>query len=215
MSTPFDENNNASNNTGADVNPTNSTWQMTPPSSSASDPTAANAPYGQQAYGAQYGQYQQQGYQQQGYQQQEYQQQGYYPGQPDQLGQPLQAGSTKNPNSFFGKLFDLSFKRFVTLDSARVIYILALVLIGLFWLVGLFFAFGSMLGLSQQGSTGAGIFFLFMYLILGTFWSFIQVVFARLGIEALVNLYRTAENTTELVEQGKADSEKDGQEDTE
>ena len=210
MSTPFDENNNASNNTGADVNPTNSTWQMTPPSSSASDPTAANAPYGQQAYGAQYGQYQQQGYQQQGYQQQ-----GYYPGQPDQLGQPLQAGSTKNPNSFFGKLFDLSFKRFVTLDSARVIYILALVLIGLFWLVGLFFAFGSMLGLSQQGSTGAGIFFLFMYLILGTFWSFIQVVFARLGIEALVNLYRTAENTTELVEQGKADSEKDGQEDTE
>ena len=205
MSTPFDENNSASNNTGADVNPTNSTWQMTPPSSSASDPTAANAPYGQQAYGAQYGQYQQQ----------EYQQQGYYPGQPDQLGQPLQAGSTKNPNSFFGKLFDLSFKRFVTLDSARVIYILALVLIGLFWLVGLFFAFGSMLGLSQQGSTGAGIFFLFMYLILGTFWSFIQVVFARLGIEALVNLYRTAENTTELVEQGKADSEKDGQEDTE
>ena len=215
MSTPFDENNSASNNTGADVNPTNSTWQMTPPSSSASDPTAANAPYGQQAYGAQYGQYQQQGYQQQGYQQQGYQQQGYYPGQPDQLGQPLQAGSTKNPNSFFGKLFDLSFKRFVTLDSARVIYILALVLIGLFWLVGLFFAFGSMLGLSQQGSTGAGIFFLFMYLILGTFWSFIQVVFARLGIEALVNLYRTAENTTELVEQGKADSEKDGQEDTE
>ena len=214
MSTPFDENNsasnNASNNTGADANPSNSTWQMTPPSSSASDPTAANAPYGQQAYGAQYGQYQQQGYQQQGYQQQ-----GYYPGQPDQLGQPLQAGSTKNPNSFFGKLFDLSFKRFVTLDSARVIYILALVLIGLFWLVGLFFAFGSMLGLSQQGSTGAGIFFLFMYLILGTFWSFIQVVFARLGIEALVNLYRTAENTTELVEQGKADSEKDGQEDTE
>lgn len=205
MSTPFDENNSASNNTGADANPSNSTWQMTPPSSSASDPTAANAPYGQQAYGAQYGQYQQQGYQQQ----------GYYPGQPDQLGQPLQAGSTKNPNSFFGKLFDLSFKRFVTLDSARVIYILALVLIGLFWLVGLFFAFGSMLGLSQQGSTGAGIFFLFMYLILGTFWSFIQVVFARLGIEALVNLYRTAENTTELVEQGKADSEKDGQEDTE
>ena len=205
MSTPFDENNSASNNTGADTNPTYDTWQMPPPPSSVTDP---NAPSSQPAYAEQYGQYSQAP--QQGFPQQGFPQQGYYPGQP---GQPMQPGPTKNQDSFFGKLFDLSFKRFVTLDSARLVYILALISIGMLWLLGLVFAFSAMTELADQGATGFGVFLLFLYLIFGSFWSFIQIGVARLGIEALVNLYRTAENTTELVEQGNVDSDRDGQKD--
>ena len=209
MSTPFDDNNTndstgsigstGSESTGSfgdtsstdsfgsfgQTSSTESTWQMSQPSSA--DASAANtAQYGQPAYGAQYGQYPNQGYPQ-----------GYYQGQP----------MMPKEDGFFKKLFDFSFKRFVTLDSARIIYIIALVLIGMMWFLGLLFSIFFMMGMASEGESGIGILFLFLYLIFGTFLSFFQLVSARLTIEALVNLFRTAENTTELVEQGKKDNE--------
>mgnify|MGYP002719213196 CR=1 FL=1 len=206
MSTPFDDNNtnDSTGSTGSEstgsfgdtsstdsfgsfgqTSSTESTWQMSQPSSA--DASAANtAQYGQPAYGAQYGQYPNQGYPQ-----------GYYQGQP----------MMPKEDGFFKKLFDFSFKRFVTLDSARIIYIIALVLIGMMWFLGLLFSIFFMMGMAEEGESGIGILFLFLYLIFGTFWSFVQIVCARLTIEALVNLFRTAENTTELVEQGKKDNE--------
>lgn len=207
MSTPFDDNNTNDNidSTGStgptgsestdsfgsfgQTSSTESTWQMNQPSSqqSSADASAANtAQYGQPAYGAQYGQYPNQGYPQ-----------GYYQGQP----------MMPKEDGFFKKLFDFSFKRFVTLDSARIIYIIALVLIGMMWFLGLLFSIFFMMGMASEGESGIGILFLFLYLIFGTFLSFFQLVSARLTIEALVNLFRTAENTTELVEQGKKDNE--------
>ena len=213
MSTPFDDNNtnDSTGSTGAtgsestgsfgdtsstdsfgsfgQTSSTESTWQMSQPSSqpSSADASAANAAqYGQPAYGAQYGQYPNQGYPQ-----------GYYQGQP----------MMPKEDGFFKKLFDFSFKRFVTLDSARIIYIIALVLIGMMWFLGLLFSIFFMMGMASEGESGIGILFLFLYLIFGTFLSFFQLVSARLTIEALVNLFRTAENTTELVEQGKKDNE--------
>ncbi len=210
MSTPFDDNNtnDSTGSTGSEstgsfgdtsstdsfgsfgqTSSTESTWQMSQPSSqpSSADASVANtAQYGQPAYGAQYGQYPNQGYPQ-----------GYYQGQP----------MMPKEDGFFKKLFDFSFKRFVTLDSARIIYIIALVLIGMMWFLGLLFSIFFMMGMASEGESGIGILFLFLYLIFGTFLSFFQLVSARLTIEALVNLFRTAENTTELVEQGKKDNE--------
>ncbi len=97
-------------------------------------------------------------------------------------------------NTFFGKLFDFSFKEFITLQVIKYLYILGIVfaaLYGLVLLFGGFFMIGS--------DTFKGIFFI----IISPLVFILFTVLARLSLEAIVATFRIAENTTKLVEQGE------------
>lgn len=90
--------------------------------------------------------------------------------------------------AFFQALFDLSFKNFVTIKFARIIYVVGLVLIVLGWLIFTVAAFTQ--------SAGGGL----LALILGAVVAFFYILLFRLTLEFYVAMVRTAQNTTALVE---------------
>ena len=97
-------------------------------------------------------------------------------------------------SSFFGKLFDLSFKEFITLQIVKYLYVI--------WIV--FSAFMAILmligGYTQLSSDfGKGIFGILFSPVL----FLLAILSVRLALEALVATFRIAENTTKLVEQGE------------
>ncbi|MGV1009352.1 MAG: DUF4282 domain-containing protein [Dermatophilaceae bacterium] len=93
----------------------------------------------------------------------------------------------------FGALFDVSFRSFATPHIARVVYILVMVLIGLGAVGGIVTAFGLM-GSRQPG---AG----FLLLILTPLGALIYLAIARMFIELLVAVTRTADEVTHLREE--------------
>lgn len=116
-----------------------------------------------------------------------YQQPGGYPqGQP---GGPAQrAGQEKG---FFGALFDFSFKNYITIKFASVLYIAGIVLLTLGWFIitiGMFADEGALAGLGT--------------LIFGLIVLFIYIVLFRLMLEFYVAMVRTAQNTSILVDRG-------------
>ena len=163
-----------------------------------SNSTTAGAGFGQTAqqpaYGDQYGQ-QQYGQNAQ-FGQGQAQNQGFGGGAFPQ-GAPAAAGKKKD--GFFGALFDFSFRRFITIDFVKILYILYLVFAALMWLGGLILAFT---GFAE--SVGMGLLMLFGWLIFGTLWALFQIVISRVMLEVLVSVVRIAQNTTELVDQGEA-----------
>lgn len=106
-------------------------------------------------------------------------------GQPG--GQPARAGKEKG---FFAALFDLSFKSFITIKFASILYVAGIVLLTVGWLIITISAFTE--------SAGAGIAMLF----LGLIGLFIYIVLFRLMLEFYVAMVRTAQNTSMLVERG-------------
>lgn len=109
------------------------------------------------------------------------------PGQPNAQNTPAQGGE------FFGSLFDFGFKNFITLKFATAIYIVAIVLIGIGYLVGVIVGFGV--------GAGAGV----AALIFGWIPALVYVLLVRVGLEFAVATIRTAQNTSELVAQGRSE----------
>ncbi|WP_273000766.1 DUF4282 domain-containing protein [Hydrogenibacillus schlegelii] len=79
------------------------------------------------------------------------------------------------------RIFDFSFRRFITPQVSGIFYGLAVVVIGLFSFVLLFLLFP-------------------LSLIVSPAFFIISVVLARIGIESTVSLMRIAENSSLLVE---------------
>ena len=107
------------------------------------------------------------------------QQQPHQPAAAPQGGGPDAAG-------FFKALFDFSFKSFVTIKFAAVIYGIALLLIGIGVLVGIITAFVTM---TQEPLAGLAI--LVLVLLLSPFY----LILVRLTLELYVAMIRTAQNT--------------------
>ena len=85
-------------------------------------------------------------------------------------------------------MMDLSFNRFITLSVIKVLYVLGLLLLALFWLVALI------------GSLWNGVgSFLFM-LIIGPVVLAVYAIFYRVWLELIVVVFRIGENTRKLVE---------------
>ncbi len=105
-----------------------------------------------------------------------------------------------DPHGFFGKLFDFSFKEFVTLQIVRYLYVLAILLSGV-----------SALGMMVSGfSSMQYSFFGGLVRIVASPVSFIlMVLFARVVLEALVATFRIAENTTRMVEKSSLECERE------
>ena len=96
--------------------------------------------------------------------------------------------------SFWGGLFDMSFQEFVTIRVIKVLFILAIIgaaIAGIGMLITGFMAFQFGAGRALLMIIGAPIMF------------FVYVLLARIWLEVVVVMFRIAENTTTLVEQGK------------
>ncbi len=110
------------------------------------------------------------------------------PGSPGSSPPPQQSAS-----NFFGKLFDLNFNEFITLSIIKVIYVLLIVFAGLG-------ALGILVSFIAQGG-GAAV----AGVILAPILFLLYVILARVWLEILIVIFRIAENTTELVRQGRGD----------
>ena len=91
---------------------------------------------------------------------------------------------------FFGSLFDISFKSLVTSRAIPILYVLALIVIGLMTVVFL------LRGISAGGS--AAVF----TIIIVPLVALLYTILARVSLEALVILFNISENTREMVRVG-------------
>ncbi len=112
---------------------------------------------------------------------------GYAPG----WGAPPPPPERPQGVGFLGSLFDLSFRHFITPRMISLLFILSLIGVGLWALVMIVYGF----------TVGAGTGFLTF--ILALIFVVLGVLFSRLYLELVVVLFRIAENTGELVDQGK------------
>ncbi|TCD48611.1 DUF4282 domain-containing protein [Chlorobium sp. N1] len=96
--------------------------------------------------------------------------------------------------SLFKKLFDFSFKEFVTLQIVQYLYVLGIVFAAITALGTMGAAVGAMQYSFWRGVGG---------LLMGPVVFFLLTLLARLLLEALVATFRIAENTTILVERNE------------
>ncbi|MFB6575222.1 DUF4282 domain-containing protein [Kocuria palustris] len=92
---------------------------------------------------------------------------------------------------FFAALFDFSFKNYITIKFASILYIAGIVLLTLGWFIMTVAAFAT-----DSMLTGMAT------LILGLIVLFIYIVLFRLMLEFYVAMVRTAQNTSILVDRG-------------
>lgn len=85
-------------------------------------------------------------------------------------------------------LFDLSFNRYIAPTVAKIVYILAMVIIALGYLIFVISSF--------RVNAFLGVVVL---LILGPLVGLLYLVFIRIGLESLLASIKTAQNTAELV----------------
>jgi len=91
----------------------------------------------------------------------------------------------------FGRLFELSFTEFVTPRMIKVLFVLAIIIS----------AIGALLLLISGIVEGVGA--AFLSIILAPIVFFLYVIMARIWLEVIIVLFRIAENTGRLVEQGE------------
>lgn len=102
-------------------------------------------------------------------------------------------------------MFDFSFRSFITLSFAKVIFVIAIVLAGLWWLFAIISGFG-MGGIQEalspfgSGRGGGTVIFGVMALLFGWIPPAIFLILVRLGLEFSVATIRTAQNTSQLVD---------------
>ncbi len=93
---------------------------------------------------------------------------------------------------FLQSLFDLSFTSLVTTKIIKVLYVLAMIVIGLTALLFIVAAF------HRSGADGIVVLFIVAPIV-----SFFYLVYARVLLELIIALFRIMENTGELVAQGR------------
>lgn len=98
-------------------------------------------------------------------------------------------------------MFDFSFRSFVTLSFAKVIFIVAIVIACLWWLFAIISGFGmASIGdaLSPYRSGGGTVILGVLALLFGWIPPAIFLILVRLGLEFSVATIRTAQNTSQL-----------------
>jgi len=110
----------------------------------------------------------------------------------DRLGpeNPLEPGEHIDVQGFFQALFDLSFRRFITLRLTGILYAIALALGGLYALGWGLAGFGESLG---QG--------LLRLVVLAPLGFLLYAIWVRILLEASVSLIRVAQNTSDILEE--------------
>ena len=94
-------------------------------------------------------------------------------------------------NNLLQVLFDMSFTEFITTRVIKFLYLLGIIIMGIVTLVGVF------------GSFKSGFFFGIGSLIVAPFLFCLYVVFIRMWFELIVVIFRIAENTGRMANQGR------------
>lgn len=108
---------------------------------------------------------------------------------------------------FFRALFDFTFTHFITVKFSSFLYVIAIVVALLVWLLQIVsailtgVAWGSMN--SYYGEGGFNAVPLILAILFGWIPSVIALLVFRLGLEFSVATVRTAQNTTEIAEHGR------------
>jgi hypothetical protein len=97
-------------------------------------------------------------------------------------------------SSFFGKLFDFSFKEFITLQIIKYLYVAGIIFSAITAIGMLFGGFAAFRYDALKATVS---------IILSPIVFLILTVAVRLALEAIVATFRIAENTSRLVEQGE------------
>ncbi|AQQ14519.1 hypothetical protein CGLAU_02670 [Corynebacterium glaucum] len=92
-------------------------------------------------------------------------------------------------------MFDRSFERSFTLDFHKTLFTIALVFIGIFWVLGLI---GSLSTFTE--GAGEGVLALVMFLIFGTFGVLFWTIMIRVSLEFYVAMMRTQRDVKRLAE---------------
>jgi hypothetical protein len=94
---------------------------------------------------------------------------------------------------FFGSLFDISFKNIITPKIIKVLYVLAMIVIGLITVVYIAVAFNA--------NAGLGVVTL---LILGPLYFFFSLIWTRVALEFIMAVFAIQENTGRIPPSGWA-----------
>lgn len=114
---------------------------------------------------------------------------GAYPN-PDQNTGLGQTGADKD--SFFGAIFDFSFRKYAAPSVVKIVYILAMIAIGLLVLIGLI---GSLAAMTQDG--GAVALFLIPLILIGALFYLVMI---RVGLEVSIAMIRTSQSVQSIDE---------------
>lgn len=113
---------------------------------------------------------------------------------------PTPGGPSSRGPGFLRALFDFSFRHSVTVGFAKVIYILAIVVAVVGWVLVFLTSLG---GLDDPWVGGAAVAGLLGTIFLGIPLTLLWIVLVRVGLEVTVATVRTADNTARLVELGE------------
>ncbi|MCA9935646.1 MAG: DUF4282 domain-containing protein [Ardenticatenaceae bacterium] len=101
-----------------------------------------------------------------------------------------------DPKGFFAALLDFSFSEFITTKLVKILYGLLLIIIAIAFLGGMVSA---VVSIFSRGGFLRGL-----GLLCGTpIIALIYIIMARAWTELIIVIFRIAENTTELAEQGR------------
>jgi hypothetical protein len=110
---------------------------------------------------------------------------------------PPSQSATANPvlthRGFFASLFDFSFTSLVTTRIIKVLYVISVIVIGLISLAFVVVSF-------HQSATLGLVVLVIVAPLEALFW----LIYTRVIMELFIALFRIAENTSELVAQGRA-----------
>lgn len=114
--------------------------------------------------------------------------------------------ATRKEDGFFSGLFDFKFNKFITVEHAQAVYIIAMIIGALVWLANVLggFVFSGVLGSMAYEldiPTGAGfsIFVIFFNFVASTVGFFFYIISVRLVLEMMVSNVRIAQNTRDLL----------------
>ncbi len=99
----------------------------------------------------------------------------------------------QDTKGFFGSLFDLSFTSLVATRIIKLLYVLAILVIGLYAFI---FIVG---GFSRSPAAG-----LLVLLIIAPIFTLASLVYTRVLLELIIALFRIMENTSQLVARADA-----------
>ena len=105
-----------------------------------------------------------------------------HPARADPYGQPPAPGAPPPSKGFFGALFDFSFEHFVTPMLVKAVYIVAIVALGLGWLILVAPAFSQ--------SAGFGL----VVLLLGPILIFLYLCLIRMTLEFYLAITRMSQD---------------------
>ena len=94
----------------------------------------------------------------------------------------------QDTKGFFGSLFDLSFTSLVATRIIKMLYILAIIVIGFYALFFIIAAF------NRSATAGAVV-----LLIIAPLFALISLIYTRVLLELIIALFRIMENTNKLV----------------